>query len=61
MSREIPALWEEALNGRPDTVDTLAGKIVALALAWAGGDPERLKQAARILARTPYLEGGKTP
>lgn len=44
-----------------DPVELLAGKIVAQTLAWAGGDPEQLELAARILARTPYLEGGKTP
>lgn len=52
---EPEALWEQALEG-PDT-DSLADKIVALALVWAGDDPERMKEAERILAKSRYLEG----
>jgi hypothetical protein len=52
---EPAALWEQALEG-PDT-DRLADEIVTLALNWAGGDPERLKDAEQILARTEYLKG----
>lgn len=52
---EVPALWETALEG-PDT-DNLAAEIVILARIWAEDDADRLREAARILAQTPYLEG----
>lgn len=55
--REPGALWEEALEG-PDT-DRLADAVAALAVNWAGGDPERLKDAERILARSRYLAGSR--
>ena len=52
---EPEALWETALEG-PDP-DSLAREIVALARSWAGDDPERLREAERILAKSRYLEG----
>lgn len=55
--REPEALWTEALEG-PNT-DLLADRIVALARSWAGNDPERLREAGRILAGTPAL--GEVP
>jgi hypothetical protein len=54
---EPAALWETALEG-PDT-NRLADEIAALARSWAGNNPQRLEEAAAILARTPYLEGEK--
>jgi hypothetical protein len=48
-------LWEEALEGV--NTDQLADKIVALARLWAGDDPERLRDAGQILARTEALKG----
>lgn len=53
--REPAALWESALEGGEQETGQLADKIVALARSWAGDDPERLREAARILGTTPYL------
>lgn len=39
----------------PEETDALAGKLCELAVAWADGDPRRLEEAARIMARSPYL------
>ncbi len=62
MAYETPALWESALEGpEDDTTDLLADEITTLALNWANGNPQRLKDAEHILATTPYLEGGKQP
>jgi hypothetical protein len=59
-NHEIPALWESALDGEEgeegeEFSDSLADQIVAQALSWYGRDPERLREATRVLAKTPYL------
>ena len=35
--------------------DELAGRIARLALTWAGGDPDRLAEAIKILEGAPCL------
>lgn len=57
--REPAALWEESLEGTEEDEWRLADEIVELAVRWADGDAELLKQAERILARTKYLEGSE--
>jgi hypothetical protein len=42
-----------------EQTEVLTDEITALALDWADGDAELLRQAERILARTKYLEGNE--
>ncbi len=57
MNTEPAALWEEALQEQEEFENRLADEIVTLARYWAADSTEQLREAERILARTPYLEG----